>query len=138
WMPDIEVNGAPFPVGGRLLAFARELRRAASFVEVLEVARAEVRDAIGVDHAWLCVADEDEPAVVRVLVCRGARHDLAWDVAPRIAVDGDPLMQEIFAADGPVVVEDARTDPRARKAIGAQLGNRTIVGVPLRLLDKPF
>ena len=137
-MPDIEVNSTLFPVGGRLLAFARELRRAASFVEVLEVARAEVRAAIGFDHAWLCVADEEEPAVVRVLVDRGAPHDAAWEVAPRIAVDGDPLMQEIFAADGPVVVEDARTDPRASQAVVAQLGNRTIVGVPLRLLDKPF
>ena len=137
-MPDIEVNSTLFPVGGRLLAFARELRRAASFVEVLDVARAEVRAAIGFDHAWLCVADEEEPAVVRVLVDRGAPHDAAWEVAPRIAVDGDPLMQEIFAADGPVVVEDARTDPRASQAGVAQLGNRTIVGVPLRLLDKPF
>jgi signal transduction histidine kinase/CheY-like chemotaxis protein len=131
------LNSPLFPVGGRLLAFARELRRAASFVDVLEVARAEVGDAIGFDHAWLCVADEDQPAFVRVLGYSGSRQDLVWDVAPRIPVDGDPMMQEILAAEGPVVVEDARTDPRANKALVA-LGNRTIIGVPLRLLDKPF
>jgi signal transduction histidine kinase/ActR/RegA family two-component response regulator len=132
------VNSPQFPVGGRLLVFARELRRAASFVDVLEVARAEVRDAIGFDHAWLCVADEEQPAFVRVLGYSGSRQDLVWDVAPRIPVDGDPMMQEIFDAEGPVVVEDARTDPRTNKAIVEQLGNRTIISVPLRLLDKPF
>jgi signal transduction histidine kinase len=132
------VNSPLFPVGARLLAFARELQRAATFVEVLEVARTEVRDAIGFDHAWLCVADEEHPAFVRVLGYSGSRHDLVWDVAPRIPVHGDPMMEEIFAAEGPVVVEDARTDPRTNKALVAQLGNRTIVNVPLRLLDKPF
>ena len=132
------MNSPLFPVGGRLLAFARELRRATSFVEVLEVARAEVRDAIGFDHAWLCVADEEQPSFVRVLGYSGSRQDLVWDAAPRIPVDGDLMMQEIFSAEGPVVVEDARTDPRTNKALVAQLGNRTIISVPLRLLDKPF
>jgi signal transduction histidine kinase/ActR/RegA family two-component response regulator len=132
------VNSPHFPTGSRLLAFARELQRAATFAEVLEVARAEVRDAVGFDHAWLCVADEEEPAFVRVIGYSGSRQDLIWDVAPRIPVEGDPMMQEIFAAEGPVVVEDARTDPRTNKAIVAQLGNRTIVNIPLRFLDKPF
>jgi signal transduction histidine kinase/ActR/RegA family two-component response regulator len=132
------VNNPLFPVGTRLLAFARELQRASSFAEVLDAARAELRDAVGFDHAWLCVADEEQPAFVRVLGYSGSRQDVVWDVAPRIPVDGDPMMQEIFAAEGPVIVEDARTDPRTNKALVAQLGNRTIVNVPLRLLDKPF
>jgi signal transduction histidine kinase/CheY-like chemotaxis protein len=132
------VNGPLFPAGARLLAFARELQRAASFVEVLEVARAEVRDAIGFHHAWLCVADDEEPTFVRVLGYSGSRQDLIWDVAPRIPVDGDPMIQAIFAAEGPVVVEDARTDPRTRQAFVAQPGSRTMVNVALRLLDRPF
>ncbi len=133
-----DVNSPLFPVGARLLAFARELQRAATFVEILDVARAEVRDAIGFDHAWLCVADDDEPIGVRVLGYSGSRQDLVWDVAPRIPVKGDRMMEEIFAAEGPVIVEDARTDPRTNKDIVAALGNRTIVNVPLRLLDRPL
>jgi signal transduction histidine kinase/ActR/RegA family two-component response regulator len=132
------VNSPLFPVGTRLLAFARELQRAATFVEVLDIARTEIKDALGFDHAWLCVADEEDAKEVRVLGYSGSRQDLVWEVAPRIPVDGDPMMAEIFAAEGPVVVEDARTDPRTNKAIVAALGNRTIVNVPLRLLDKPF
>ena len=127
-----------FPVGARLLAFARELQRAATFIEVLDVARAEVRDAIGFDHAWLCVADDDEPTVVRVLGYSGSHEHLVWDAAPRLAVQGDPMMEEIFAGEGPVIVEDARTDPRTNKDIVAALGNRTIVNVPLRMLDRPL
>jgi signal transduction histidine kinase/ActR/RegA family two-component response regulator len=132
------VNSPLFPVGARLLAFARELQRAATFVEVLDVARAEVRDALGFDHAWLCVAEGEEPTSVRVLGYSGSRQDLIWDVAPRIPVKGDRMMEEIFAAEGPVIVEDARTDPRTNKDIVALLGNRTIVNVPLRLLDRPL
>ena len=127
-----------FPVGARLLAFARELQRAATFVEVLDIARTEVRDAIGFEHAWLCVAEEDTAKEVRLIGYSGARQDLVWEIAPRIPVAGDPMMAEIFAGEGPVVVEDARTDPRTNKELVAQLGNRTIVNVPLRLLDKPF
>ena len=132
------MNSPIFPVGSRLLAFARELQRAASFVDILEVTRAEVRDAVGFDHAWLCVAEEEQATEVRLIGYSGARQDLVWEIAPRIPVTGDPMMEEIFAAEGPVIVEDARTDPRTNKALVAQLGNRTIVNVPLRLLDKPL
>ena len=103
------------------------------------MARAEVRDAIGFDHAWLCVADEEQPAFVRVLGYSGSRQDLVWDVAPRIPVDGDPMMA------GDLRRRRSRSSSRTRaptraptRRIVAQLGNRTIVNVPLRLLDKPF
>ena len=132
------MNSPLFPVGTRLLAFARGLQRAATFVEVLDIARAEVRDALGFDHAWLCVTDSEDATEARVLGYSGSRQDLIWEVAPRIPIAGDPMMAEIFAGDAPVVVEDARTDPRTNKALVNALGNRTIINVPLRLLDKPF
>ena len=132
------MNRPMFPVGSRLLAFARELQRAASFVDILEVTRAEVRDAVGFNHAWLCVAEEENASEVRLIGYSGPRQDLVWEVAPRIPITGDPMMEEIFAAQGPVIVEDARTDPRTNKAFVEMLGNRTIINIPLRLLDKPF
>jgi two-component system, cell cycle sensor histidine kinase and response regulator CckA len=48
------------------------------------------------------------------------------------------MIEEIMTAVAPVVVIDARTDPRTNKDIVARLGNRTIINLPLRLLDKPF
>lgn len=36
------------------------------------------------------------------------------------------------------MVEDARTDPRTDKEAVARIGNRTVVVVPLRMLDAPL
>ena len=52
-----DVNSPLFPVGTRLLAFARQLQGAGTFAEILDLARAEMRDAIGFDHAWLATVN---------------------------------------------------------------------------------
>ena len=85
------MNRPMFPVGARLLAFARELQRAASFVDILEVARAEVRDAVGFNHAWLSVAEEEHASEVKLIGYSGPRQDLGGEVAPRIPITGDPM-----------------------------------------------
>ena len=122
----------------RLLVFSRQLQQAANFGELLAITRAEVSAAVGYDRVWFFVADREDPEEVRLIDYAGADTALVWSVAPVIKVKGDPMMEEILASDGPVVVEDARTDPRTNKAIVEQLGNRTIINIPLRLLDKPF
>src|SRR5262245_46557641 len=111
------MNSPQYPVGTRLLAFARELQRAATFADMLDAARAEVRVALGFEHAWLLVADEDHPAEVKLLGYSGARQDLVWEIAPRVPIAGDPMLAAIFAGEGPVVVADARTDPRTNKSL---------------------
>ncbi len=126
------------PDATRLLAFARELQRAATFDELLDVTRAETSRVLGYPHAWLFIMENEGDDTVRMLQFSGEQHGRAWEVAPVLPVRGDAMIEEIFASDAPVVVEDARTDPRTNKAIVEQLGNRTIVNVPLRLLDKPL
>jgi GAF domain-containing protein len=49
----------------------------------------------------------------------------------------DPLLQEILRAGGPVVVADARTDPRTNKEAVAAHGNRTIINILFGYLDEP-
>ncbi|MET0592829.1 MAG: ATP-binding protein, partial [Polyangiaceae bacterium] len=68
----------------------------------------------------------------------GAQSELAWEVAAVLKVKGDPFLEAIVASDVPVVVEDARTDPRTNKEIVEKLQNRTIINIPLRLVDKPL
>jgi GAF domain-containing protein len=68
----------------------------------------------------------------------GERRDVAWKVAPVLKVAGDRFLEELIASDVPVVIEDARTDPRTNKRIVAQLQNRTLINIPLRLFDKPL
>jgi signal transduction histidine kinase len=122
----------------RLLAFARELQRASTFRELLDITRDEAKAACGYEHVWLFVSDDAEVKEVRLIDYVGSGRDRAWEVAPVLKVEGDLLMESIVTADEPVVVEDARTDPRTNKAIVEQLGNRTIINIPLRLVDKPF
>jgi signal transduction histidine kinase/CheY-like chemotaxis protein len=125
-------------IASRLLAFARDLQRASTFQELLEITRLEAIASAGYPHVWLFISDNEEVSELRLIDYAGSQRDLAWDVAPVLKVHGDPLMEQIINSDEPVVVQDARTDPRTNKELVAALGNRTIVNIPLRLLDKPF
>jgi signal transduction histidine kinase len=128
----------PASLVDRLLAFARDLQRASTFEELLLVTRCELEISLGYVHAWLLVADHEDAPELRLIDVAGAQRGRAWEVAPRLTIAGDPMMEEIVRSAAPVVVADARTDPRTNKEIVAKLGNRTIINVPLRLLDKPF
>ena len=122
----------------RLLAFARKLQRVAAFDELLALARDEAQAATGYAHVWFMVADDEAADELRLIDFSGGLRAQAWEVAPRLKVKGDAFLEQLVAADGPVVIEDARTDPRTNKQIVAQLQNRTLINLPLRLLDKPF
>jgi signal transduction histidine kinase/CheY-like chemotaxis protein len=124
--------------GSRLLAFARELQRASTFRDLLEITRAEAVASVGYAQVWLFISDTDEVKEGRLIDYAGSQRDAVWDVAPVLQVEGDPLLEQLVSSDEPVVVEDARTDPRTNKEIVAALGNRTIINIPLRLVDKPF
>jgi len=122
----------------RLFAYARELQRAASYEDLLLVTRDELARSLGYTHAWLFVADDENPEAVRLIDIAGSRREAAWEVAPVLPIRGDPLLEQLFSGDAPVVIEDARVDARTNKQLVARLDNRTIVNVPLCLLDKPF
>jgi signal transduction histidine kinase/ActR/RegA family two-component response regulator len=124
--------------GSHLLAFARELQRATTFRELLEITRTETLVSVGYAQVWLFISDTEDVKEGRLIDYAGSQRDTVWEVAPVLQVDGDPLLEQLVTTDEPIVVEDARTDPRTNKAIVEALGNRTIVNIPLRLVDKPF
>jgi signal transduction histidine kinase/ActR/RegA family two-component response regulator len=126
------------PRVSRLLAFARELQRASTFHELLAITRDEVHAALGYAHTWMFVGDEEYPEEVRLLEFAAGRSDVNIESVPVLRIAGDAMMEEIARSDEPVVVVDARTDPRTNKEIVAHLGNRTIINVPLRMIDAPF
>jgi signal transduction histidine kinase/ActR/RegA family two-component response regulator len=121
-----------------LLAFARDLLRATDFTDLLTIAHTEIKASLGYQHVWLMVADREDAQELRLIEFSGDKRAAAWEVAPVLKVAGDKFLEEIVSSEGPVVVEDARVDPRTNKQIVQQLQNRTIVNIPLRLLDKPF
>src|SRR5262245_21314824 len=125
-------------VAQRLLSFARKLQRAATFAELLETAREEALAATGFQHVWLMVAEQEAAEELRLLEYAGHRRESVWDTAQVLKVQGDVFLEELVAAEGPLVIYDARVDPRTNKQIVEQLQNRTLVNIPLRLLDRPL
>lgn len=122
----------------RLLSFARELLKARDLRELLDATQAESLEALGYPHAWLFVGETEEPDELRLVDTSGASQEVVWELVPRLKVAGDRMLEEIVHGNRVVVVEDARVDPRTNKEIVRALGNRTIINVPLRLMDKPF
>lgn len=82
--------------------------------------------------------DSADAKFCRVVDIESARRDSILENAATIPIEGDAMLHEIFHEQRTVVVEDARTDPRTNKQIVEALQNRTLILVPLRLLDKPF
>jgi signal transduction histidine kinase/ActR/RegA family two-component response regulator len=122
----------------RLLAFARHLQDITTFSDLLDASRNEVEAATGYSHAWLLVKDEDHHTQLRLLETSGSRRDNIWDVAPILESKGDPFLEELLSSQVPLVILDAREDPRTNKAMVARLQNRTLINIPLLLLDAPF
>ncbi len=122
----------------RLLPFARELQRAVTFEDLLAIARAEVLAVVGYRHTWMFVAETEAFTEVRLINVSGDSAASIWEHAPVLSIAGDAMLEEIVRGDAPVVVADARTDPRTDKNMVAKMHNRTIVNIPLRLLDRPF
>lgn len=121
-----------------LLDFSRRLQAATNFTELLSTASHEIRTQLGYQHAWLFIWEDDALETGRLLAVQSSKHDDVWAHAPVLHTSGDAMLEEIVRGQGAVVVADARSDPRTDKAIVEKLQNRTIVNVPLRLLDKPF
>jgi signal transduction histidine kinase len=120
----------PAPLIQQVLAHSGELQRARTLDDLIRVANAAVRDVSRYKSAWLSWMDPENDANVRLLALRGTIL-VTWQDALVIPIAGDAMVQEIIAGGKPVVVTDARTDPRTNKDIVAQLGNRTIINVPV-------
>jgi PAS domain S-box-containing protein len=115
-----------------LLRLSRRFESAQSYSEILEAARDEVRATIGYTNLWAYLLTDDLKHA-RPLVGGGpvtSDNRLKAEVG-LLTIEGDPMLEEIAHSRKPVIVEDARTDPRTDKKIVAYLGNRTIINVPI-------
>lgn len=115
-----------------VLEHTHKLQRATSVAELLEISRGIVSDVSGYDNIWIC-AFESEPLPAYRLLHFTGNSTVNWADATIYVIGQDAMLQEILSGGKPVVVEDARTDPRTNKEIVAALGNRTIINIPLLL-----
>lgn len=118
-----------------LARLAQKLERARNYAEIVRPLQEEIETILGYQAAWIYLFDEERKHA-RLLAAAGEKAPEIEDRIPILQVRGDAFLEEIAAGDHVVVVEDARTDPRTDKNISAQLGNRTIINVPVILENK--
>lgn len=118
-----------------LLRLAGELQKVHTYQDITKVIQPEILNLLGYQMIWLFLFYEDRKAGVFVTV-RGTLADQVMETLPRLEIVGDPYLEAVAAATDILVIEDARTDPRTNKEIVAQLQNRTLVNVPLWLVDE--
>jgi signal transduction histidine kinase len=126
------------PGASDLLNLSRRLQSASGFEDLVAEAQAEIRARLGYSNAWLFVWEDESLETGRLLAVRGDKEADVWTHAPILKTAGDAMLEEIVRGERAVVVADALTDPRTNKDIVAKLQNRTIINVPLRLLDNPL
>ena len=118
-----------------LLRISHRLERASTFTDVLQAALEEITRQMGFRSVWAFLLAEDGETASLITI-EGEIADTVRRSLPTLIVKGDRFLEAIFAATEPVVVEDARVDPRTDKAIVERLQNRTILNAPLLLSDK--
>ena len=120
-----------------LLRLSRQLERAQTYREVVNAALAEVQTIIGYQNLWVYLLTPDRQYSTALMADGQISESImTGDGIALLKIKGDPMLEEIAAATQIVIVEDARLDPRTDKAVVAQLGNRTIVNVPIMLFDQ--
>ena len=120
-----------------LLRLSRNLERSQTYVEVVNAARNEIKEVVGFQNLWAYLLSDDK-TYFTALVASGPESDtvMSDDGTARLTIKGDRMLEEIADAEEIVVIADARTDGRVNKEIVAQMGNRTIVNVPIALFDR--
>ncbi len=117
----------------QVLRSSSELQRARSVADLMRVVDSAVRQLSRYRNAWIAWFDPEDPAFVRVLVASAQVEETIWETSPLVPRAGDAMIAEIELGKRPVVVVDARTDPRTNKEMVERFANRTIVNVPIIL-----
>lgn len=117
-----------------LLRLSKKFEQAQTYSDVLDAALDEVKRVLGYQNVWIYLLSEDKQSL-HLLTVTGEKSGMVINEFPKLEVKGNAFLEEIVEGMDIVVVEDARTDPRTNKEIVAQLGNRTIVNVPILLMD---
>lgn len=118
-------------------AFAHELQSARSERHLLHLTQAEIERTTGYRHAWLYLLTPDRENFELIEVVSVAEASLNRHAAI-LPVAGDRMLQEIASGKEPVVVLDARTDPRTDQEIVKNIGCITLINIPIRLPDYPL
>ena len=120
-----------------LSGWSSRLHLATDKADVARLAAEAVHQTTPYRQSWIYIMPQDpERTEMELVMFQGPHADLVVHRVSMLPTEGDAYLQEILTSSEPVICVDARTDPRVNRDIVDMLGNRTIVNVPLRLLDR--
>ncbi len=115
-----------------LYRLAGRLEMVSTYPALLAALNEEIQDVTGYQSAWIYLMFEDRKNA-ELMTFQGEKLSEIHVQYPVLEIAGDAMLEEIASGQGVVLVEDARTDPRTNKEIVAQLDNRTIINIPIKL-----
>ena len=116
----------------QVLRHSGELQRARTLLELTRTIDRLVRGVSRYRASWIAWFAPERPNEVRILAATGPVEALVRET-PVVPRGTYPLLDELAATGQPVIVPDARVDPRSNEELVAQLGCRTVVNVPVVL-----
>lgn len=117
-----------------LLEFARALQPVTSYDELLKLADHMIRHRFGFTSTSFFVLPEQDAEELMMVSISGKIAEGIRAHYSRLPRKGDAMIEEILEGNGPVVVEDARIDPRTNKEIVEHMRLVSIVNVPILLM----
>jgi len=118
-----------------LLNLSKDLEISKTYEEILEASLEIIEDVLGYQNVWFYLYSNDREKA-DLIGAAGWKADQIRKDAPFLEIKGDAFLEEIAKGNAPIVIEDARTDPRTNKDAVAYFENRTLVHVPTYLLDR--
>jgi len=116
-----------------LLEFSRDLELSQTYQDILVGALGITKKTIGYENIWFYLISDDKKEAT-LLGAIGNKAAEITELIPVLPMTGDQYLEEISRGLGPVVVEDAHSDPRVNRELIAHLGNRSIVNIPVTFL----
>jgi signal transduction histidine kinase len=128
-----ESDARPLISASAIDSFSREVRRVDTYDALVEAVRAEVSRRFGLTNAWLYVCEQEDAERLVLVASAGPRTAAIREIVPVIPRAGDPLVEALLRAEGPVVIPDAQAGPYPE--VTRLLGNRTVVNMPMSVVD---
>jgi PAS domain S-box-containing protein/putative nucleotidyltransferase with HDIG domain len=118
-----------------LLNLSKSLEISKTYEEILEASLKIIEDFFGYRNIWFYLYSNNRDRA-ELIGAAGWKAEQIRKDAPILQIRGDAFLEEIAEGHAPIVIEDARTDPRTNKDAVAHFENRTLVHVPTYLLDR--
>jgi len=118
-----------------LLNLSKDLEISKSYEEVLQASLKIIEDVLGYQNVWFYLYSSNREGA-DLVGAAGWKADQIKKDAPFLKIKGDAFLEEIAKGDMPIVIEDARIDPRTNKDAVAYFENRSLVHVPTNLHDR--